>query len=472
MTLRIYNTLSNSIEEFHPIQEGKVKMFVCGPTVYDDPHLGHARTYSFFDVLVRFLKFSGYEVFYVMNVTDVGHLTEEGEDKIIKRAGSLGKHPMEIADYYVWRLLEAMDKLRIARPSMMPRATGHIPEIIEQVSTLINKGYAYISNGSVYFDVSKFKDYGKLSHKKIEELLPGARVEINPEKKDPRDFALWIKAEKSHIMKWNSPWSVGYPGWHIEDTAIALKYLGSQYDIHGGGIDLVFPHHEAEIAQAEATTGIKPYVKYWIHTGFLTIRGEKMAKSLGNFIVIFDLLEKYRAEAIRLYLSSTHFRKPLDFDEKELDRAENRINDLVNNILAIDDAIKDGGGNSSDISFVYDLKNKFVDAMEDNMNTPLALQVFFKLLENLASKSSGITLNKLIEAKHETTNLSDIFKIVTKESTIVLSEEIISILIEIRNKLRAMGNYQLADEIREKLKNVGIALEDTKSGTKWKIIRG
>ncbi|MBO3757784.1 MAG: cysteine--tRNA ligase [Candidatus Brockarchaeota archaeon] len=472
MTLRIYNTLSNSIEEFHPIQEGKVKMFVCGPTVYDDPHLGHARTYSFFDVLVRFLKFSGYEVFYVMNVTDVGHLTEEGEDKIIKRAGSLGKHPMEIADYYVWRLLEAMDKLRIARPSMMPRATGHIPEIIEQVSTLINKGYAYISNGSVYFDVSKFKDYGKLSHKKIEELLPGARVEINPEKKDPRDFALWIKAEKSHIMKWNSPWSVGYPGWHIEDTAIALKYLGSQYDIHGGGIDLVFPHHEAEIAQAEATTGIKPYVKYWIHTGFLTIRGEKMAKSLGNFIVIFDLLEKYRAEAIRLYLSSTHFRKPLDFDEKELDRAENRINDLVNNILAIDDAIKDGGGNSSDISFVYDLKNKFVDAMEDNMNTPLALQVFFKLLENLASKSSGITLNKLIEAKQETTKLSDIFKIVTKESTIVLSEEIISILIEIRNKLRAMGNYQLADEIREKLKNVGIALEDTKSGTKWKIIRG
>ncbi|MGC9012943.1 MAG: cysteine--tRNA ligase [Thermoproteota archaeon] len=471
MTLRIYNTLTNSIEEFHPIQEGKVKMFVCGPTVYDDPHLGHARTYSFFDVLVRFLKFSGYEVFYVMNVTDVGHLTEEGEDKIIKRAGSLRKHPMEIADYYLWRFLEAMDKLRIARPNMMPRATGHIPEIIEQVSTLINKGYAYVSNGSVYFDVSKFEDYGKLSHKKIEELLPGARVEINPEKKDPRDFALWIKAEKSHIMKWNSPWSVGYPGWHIEDTAIALKYLGSQYDIHGGGIDLVFPHHEAEIAQAEATTGIKPYVKYWIHTGFLTIRGEKMAKSLGNFIVIFDLLEKYRAEAIRLYLSSTHFRKPLDFDEKELERAENRINDLANNLSTINDAIEDGGGSSDDIAFVYDLKNKFVEAMEDNMNTPLALQVLFKLFENLASRSSEITLKKLIEAKTEALKLSDIFQIVPKETTTLLSEDVLSILIEVRSKLRTMGNYQLADEIREKLRKIGIELEDTKSGTKWKLIR-
>ncbi|MGB9896222.1 MAG: class I tRNA ligase family protein, partial [Thermoproteota archaeon] len=306
---------------------------------------------------------------------------------------------------------------------------------------------------------------------KIEELLPGARVEINPEKKDPRDFALWIKAEKSHIMKWNSPWSVGYPGWHIEDTAIALKYLGSQYDIHGGGIDLVFPHHEAEIAQAEATTGIKPYVKYWIHTGFLTIRGEKMAKSLGNFIVIFDLLEKYRAEAIRLYLSSTHFRKPLDFDEKELERAENRINDLANNLSTINDAIEDGGGSSDDIAFVYDLKNKFVEAMEDNMNTPLALQVLFKLFENLASRSSEITLKKLIEAKTEALKLSDIFQIVPKETTTLLSEDVLSILIEVRSKLRTMGNYQLADEIREKLRKIGIELEDTKSGTKWKLIR-
>jgi len=472
MTLRIYNTLSDSIEEFVPLEGNRVKMFVCGPTVYDEPHIGHARTFSFYDTFVRFLRFEGYDVFYIMNVTDVGHLTEEGEDKIVKKAGALRKHPMEIADYYLWRFLEAMDSLRIARPNMMPRATGHIQEIIEQISILIDKGYAYVSNGSVYFEVSKFKDYGKLSHRKLEELMPGARVEINPEKKDPRDFALWIKAKEGHIMKWKSPWSIGYPGWHIEDTAIALKYFGNQYDVHGGAIELVFPHHEAEIAQAEATTGVKPYVKYWIHTGLLTIRGEKMSKSLGNFITISDILKKYSAEAIRLYFSSTHYRKTLDFNESELERAEDRISELYNDVMEIEDAIRSGGGDLMDVKFAYEFKKQFIEAMEDNMNTSLALQVIFKFSRTLASEASKLSLEKLTEARNVFFELLDILQILPRERKKTFTEEqLISLIVEIRNRLRKAGIYELSDEIRERLRKIGIVLEDSRDGTKWRYSR-
>jgi len=272
--------MSGKKEVFKPLEKGRVKIFVCGMTDYDYMHLGHGRTYAFYDILIRFLKFLGYKVYYIQNITDVGHLREDtGEDRVIKKAIEEKKDPMEVVDFYMRKHLEAADKLKLERPNILARATGHLIEIIEQVKALLKNGYAYEANGSVYFDVSKFKDYGKLSKRVPKELRAGARVEVHPDKKDPRDFALWIRAPKEHMLKWPSPWGLGYPGWHIEDTAIAMKYFGPQYDIHGGAIELAFPHHEAEIAQAEGTTGIKPYVRYWVHTGLLTINREPMSKS-------------------------------------------------------------------------------------------------------------------------------------------------------------------------------------------------
>ncbi|MEK6910038.1 MAG: cysteine--tRNA ligase, partial [Candidatus Aenigmatarchaeota archaeon] len=313
MPIKLFNTMTKRKELFKPLKDKKVNLFVCGVTVYNYSHLGHARTYAFYDTLVRFLRYLGYNVTYLQNVTDVGHLFDTGEDKILKKAKEERKDPMEIAQHYLDHWLEMMEKLRIKRPDLMPRATHHIKEIIDQVSAIIKNDYAYVSNGSVYFDISKFKDYGKLSKKIPEELSAGIRIEVNPEKKDSKDFALWIKAPASHALKWKSPWcNEGYPGWHIEDTAIAVKYFGPQYDVHGGAIELAFPHHEAEIAQAESATGVKPYVKYWVHTGLLTINKQKMAKSVGNVVKISDALEEFSPETLRLWIASTHYRKPLD----------------------------------------------------------------------------------------------------------------------------------------------------------------
>ncbi|MEM4462260.1 MAG: cysteine--tRNA ligase, partial [Candidatus Bathyarchaeia archaeon] len=338
MAIRVYNSLSRVKEDFKPLHEGWVGIYVCGPTVYDWTHLGHARTYVAFDAIIRWLEYRGYRVFYVQNITDVGHLTEAGEDKVVGRALRERVEPMALVEFYMREYFRDMDALGVRRPDISPRATGHIIDMIEAVKQLIEKGYAYEVDGNVFFDVSKFTDYGKLSRVRIEEMIAGARIDVHPGKRDPRDFALWKKASIDYPLKWVSPWGYGFPGWHIECTVMAMKYLGEQIDIHGGAVDLIFPHHENEIAQAEALTGRKPFVKYWRHTGLLTVNGEKMAKSLGNYIRVRDILEKYSPAAVRLFILSAHYRSTLDYREEKLNEAESNMKRLMNSLARIEEA--------------------------------------------------------------------------------------------------------------------------------------
>jgi cysteinyl-tRNA synthetase len=471
MKLKIFNTMSKKKEIFKPLKDKEVKIFVCGVTVYDYVHLGHARTYSFYDTLIRLLRYLGYRVTYLQNVTDVGHLLDTGEDRIIKKAKEEKKHPMEIAEFYLKHWLEVMEKLKIQKPDLMPRATEHIKEIIEQVKTLIKNGYAYVtSEGNVYFEVSKFKDYGKLSKKVPKELIAGARVEVAKDKKDPRDFALWIRAKPEHILKWESPWGIGFPGWHIEDTAIALKYFGPQYDIHGGAIELSFPHHEAEIAQAEGTTGIKPYVKYWVHTGLLTINGVKMSKSLGNIIPVIEALKKYSAETIRLWIASTHYRKPLDYNEKDLEVAKRKIEKILNVLRRIRET-KPTSKKSVLKNELKKFRKKFFEAMLDDINSPLALTYFFKMISviNKSIDKGKVSKEDLENAEKTIRELGEFFQIIPEIKEVQLPEEAKKLINE-REEARKRKDYATADKIREKLeKEFGIILEDTKEGVKWRL---
>jgi len=470
MAFRVFNTLTRRREVFKPLEKGRVKMFVCGVTVYDYVHLGHARTYAFYDTLVRFLRHLGYKVTYLQNITDVGHLLDTGEDRMIKKAEEEKRHPMEIADLYLKHELEMFDRLKLLTPDLMPKATEHINEIIRQVKKILDNGYAYVVNGSVYFDVSKFKDYGKLSRRKPEELIPGARARIQEEKEDPADFALWIKAPPEHIMKWPSPWSEGYPGWHIEDTAIAMKYFGPQYDIHGGAIELVFPHHEAEIAQAEATSGIKPYVKYWVHTGLLTINRERMGRSMGNMIRIADALEKYSPETLRLWIASTHYRKPLDYNEKDLDAAKRKIKRIVSTL----ERIKENVNRPSEKKAVFakqvqKLKKEFLKAMENDVNTPLALTHFFQILSlvNRQIDQNSFSRNDLETVQKTIHELGEFFQIVAEIKEEKPPREVEE-LIQEREEARRKKDWKRADEIRERIRELDYALEDTAEGVRLK----
>ena len=334
MTLKIYNTLTKQKEIFIPFKKGRVGIYVCGPTVYDHPHIGHAKSYISFDVIVRYLRHLGYKVRYVQNITDVGHLTDNadaGEDKIEKRAKLEQVEPMELVEMYMRSYYEDMDALNNLRPDISPRATGHIPEQIELVEKLIDKGFAYEANQSVYFDVSKLKDYGKLSGRKLDEQESGARIEINPEKKHPADFALWKKAGAGHIMKWNSPWGVGFPGWHLECSVMSMKYLGETFDIHGGGIENVFPHHECEIAQSETANEL-PFARYWMHNNMVTVEGQKMGKSLGNFVTLKDAFKLFSPLTIRFFVLNTHYSSPIDYSNEALDAADKGLERLHNTI--------------------------------------------------------------------------------------------------------------------------------------------
>lgn len=459
-------------EKFKPLKDREVKLFVCGVTTYSYVHLGHARTYSFYDTLVRFLCYLGYKVTYLQNVTDVGHLLDTGEDRIIKAAKEEKKHPMEVAQFYLKHWLEVMERLKILKPDLMPKATEHIKEIIEQVQALIKNGYAYITpEGNVYFEISKFKDYGKLSKNVPKELVAGARVGVKSDKKNQRDFALWIRAKPEHILKWESPFSLGFPGWHIEDTAIAIKYFGPQYDIHGGAIELAFPHHEAEIAQAEGATGIKPYVRYWVHTGILTIKGIKMSKSLGNIIQVNDALKKYSPETIRLWIASTHYRKPLDYNEKDLEVVKKKVEKISSTLVKIKENLDKAKIKKLVFSNqIEKLKKQFLQAMEDDVNTPLALTYFFKII-SLVNKQidEGKFSRKDLELANAVINeLGQFFQIIPKLKEEKLSEEIIE-LIKKREAARKAGDFKTADEIRKRIrKEFDIILEDTKEGVKWR----
>jgi cysteinyl-tRNA synthetase len=475
--------MSGKLEEFKPLMGKQVGVYVCGPTVYDWAHLGHARTYIAFDIIVRWLEFKGYSVFYVQNITDVGHLTiDSSEDKIVKRASEQKVEPMQLVEFYMREYFKDLDALGVKRPDISPRATGHLIEIIEAIQSLIQKGYAYEINGNVFFDVSKMDDYGKLSKIKIEAMLEGSRFAVHEDKRNPRDFALWKRAKSKTVLKWWSPWGTGFPGWHIECAIMGLKYLGNQFDIHGGARDLIFPHHENEIAQSEAVTGKKPFVKYWLHTGFLTINGEKMAKSLGNYITVKEALDKYSAEGIRLFVLSTHYRNEIDFTNKKLKEAESNLRRLQFTLDALADnkkiSVKKEMNNSEHIfiEVVDKLKEDFVNAMDEDFNTPKAIASIFQMSKEINKfldehkQVSTKTMEKTYEVFLDMGKTLGLYQqIKTKEVGDKVIDDLMQLLFDLREELRKKGDYNLSDEIRTRMKESGLVIEDTADGPKWKL---
>ncbi|MFB0554928.1 MAG: cysteine--tRNA ligase [Phycisphaerae bacterium] len=491
MTLNLYNSLTRRKEEFKPLKEGKVGIYVCGPTVYGHEHLGHAKSYVSFDVLVRYLRYLDYDVTYVQNITDVGHLTDdadEGEDKIAAAAKKEKMHPMALAEYYTRSYFEDMDKLNCVRPDISPRASGHILEQIGMVTTLLKKGYAYTANGSVYFDVSKFKDYGKLSGRNIEEMLAGARVEVSPDKKNPVDFALWKKAEPNHIMQWPSPWGMGYPGWHLECSVMSTKYLGKTIDIHGGGLENQFPHHECEIAQSEAANGVQ-FVRYWLHNNMVTVDSQKMGKSLNNFITLKQafsgtherLTRFYDPLAIRQLILNSHYRSPLDFSDAALFAAQSGYGKITETVKAVRKRLniaKEGSIDENIAEQLKQMREKFEAAMNDDLNTSVALSVMFelvrlaqKLLED--SRTTQGTLN-IINVLFDRLG-GDCLGIVKEEylqtgpADDELMDKLVNVLIEQRNEARKNRDFAKGDEIRAKLDEMGILLEDKPDMTTWRM---
>ncbi len=454
--MKVYNTLSGQKEEFLP-QGNEVKMYVCGVTPYSDAHIGHAMSYVIFDVIRRYLKYKKYEVKFVQNVTDI-------DDKIIERANRLGVSTSELAEKYSSSYFEDMDALNIVPADFYPRATEEIPKMIDVIQGLIDKGYAYPAKGSVYFRVRKVPDYGKLSHRSLESMMATESAVGSEDKESPMDFVLW-KAAKPGEPSWESPWGQGRPGWHIECSAMSLKYLGDTLDIHGGGQDLVFPHHENEIAQSESFTGKKPFVKYWLHNGLVQLGEEKMSKSLGNLITIKEALGKYSADAIRIFILSSHYRSPLTYSEEALGAAEKGADRLRQVVYAEGGVEKVGKTEKIDIE---PYQQRFIEAMDDDFGTPQALATLFDLAREI---------NRAYEAGYETKEarrtllklgniLGLTFKMPEKPSPD--AEPFIQLLISTRNQLREAKQWQLADMIRTELDKAGIALEDTPKGTVWK----
>jgi len=484
--LHLYNSISKKVEQFIPINEPFVGLYVCGPTVYGDPHLGHARPAIIFDVLFRYLKELGYKVRYVRNITDVGHLendADEGEDKIQKKARLEQLEPMEIVNYYTRRYHQALDMLNTLPPSIEPFASGHIPEQIELIEEILNNGYAYISNGSIYFDVVKYQNdtnlYGILSGRKLEDLLAHTReLQGKEEKKSPYDFALWKKSSPQHIMQWNSPWSKGFPGWHLECSVMGAKYLGVPFDIHGGGLDLQFPHHECEIAQSVAARGVQP-VKYWVHNNLITINGQKMSKSLNNFITLEQLFNgthpalenAFSPMVVRFFILQAHYRSPLDFSNEALKAAESGLDRLSKAFNKIDKLPLDA---ESPDSILLDIKNKILNALNDDLNTPIAIANLFEAVKiiNLASEQKINLNNNDIDILHWMKNIfiENILGLkLEKTQNLHDIAPFIELILDIRTQLKHQKNYALADEIRNRLKNLGVVVNDNKDKYTWEI---
>lgn len=486
--LKIYDTYSREIRPFKPINAPFVGIYVCGPTVYGHPHLGHARGPVVFDVLHRFLVHKGYKVRFVRNVTDVGHLVndaDEGEDKIAKKAKVEQLEPMEIAQFYTDSYHQMLLAMNVKPASIEPRASGHIIEQIEMIKTIIDKGFAYESNGSVYFDVlsySKSHDYGKLSGRVIEDLIAGAgnearELEGQDEKKNANDFALWKKAGPEHIMQWPSPWSNGFPGWHIECSAMSRKYLGDTFDIHGGGMDLLFPHHESEIAQSMACTGHQP-AQYWMHHNMITVNGQKMAKSLNNGISIDEffsgkhhLLEKaYSPMTLKFFILQAHYRGTLDFSNAALQASEKGLNRM----LTAEETLKTiKTGNNSDID-IQEITQKLENALNEDLNTPILIAELFDVVTKinlLASSQLSITESDLSNLKKiYNTYVFDILGLRKEsESSSEKIQGVMQLLIELRQEAKQDKNYALSDTIRKKLSEIGIELKDGKEGTSFTI---
>ena len=490
--LLIYNTLTRTKQLFKPLNAPNVGMYVCGPTVYGDPHLGHARPAITFDILFRYLKHLGYKVRYVRNITDVGHLehdADEGDDKIEKKARLEQLEPMEIAQYYTNRYHDAMKALNVLPPSIEPNATGHIIEQEELVKEIMANGYAYESNGSVYFDIEKYnKDhkYGILSGRNLDDVINNSReLDGVGEKRNQVDFALWKKAQPEHIMRWPSPWSDGFPGWHCECTAMGRKYLGSEFDIHGGGMDLIFPHHECEIAQAVASQG-KPMVKYWMHNNMITINGQKMGKSLGNFITLEQfftgnhelLKQSFSPMAIRFFILSAHYRGTVDFSNDALVASEKGLERLMNGLADLDRIQPQADCDAETKKVVNELRQKCYDAMNDDLATPLVISHLFEacsVVNKLLDHKATICQDCLEELKStmrlfafDILGLAD-EKAANNEAREEAYGKVVDMVLDLRSKARANKDWATCDQIRDALKAAGFEVKDTKDGCVWKL---
>lgn len=466
----IYNTLENKKMPFVPMEEGKVKMYVCGPTTYNYIHLGNARPIVVFDTVRRYFSYLGYDVTYVSNFTDV-------DDKIIKRANEEKKDPVKLAAYYIDAFFEDTKALNVMPATVHPKVSEHIPQIIDFVQGLIDKGYAYaIDNGDVYYSVRKFKDYGQLSGRDINDLLSGARVEVDEKKQDPLDFALW-KSAKPNEPAWDSPWGKGRPGWHIECSAMSAQYLGDTFDIHGGGQDLIFPHHENEIAQSCALHGA-PMARYWMHNGFITINQEKMSKSKGNFFMLRDILERFDPQVVRFYLLSVHYRSPLDFDDEKINVAGRGLERLKHAHEAISKALKLATTVEDEDAAQLRASSKkaqedFCAAMSDDFNTALAIAALFELAKdiNIYLKKDAFDKDSLLQAQKVLCDLAAVLGISLEAEAgedAAFTDQLMDLIIAIRKEARANKDFQTADRIRDGLTEIGVVLEDGKAGTTWK----
>lgn len=464
--MKLYNTLTKQKEELAPLAPPNIKMYMCGPTVYDYFHIGNARSFIMSDIVRRYLEYKGFNVTFVMNLTDV-------DDKIINKANEEKKSSKEVSEFYIKEFFKDIEKLKIKKASFYPRATEFMDDMIEMIKKLEKRGIAYCVDGNVYYDVSKFSEYGKLSGKNIDELEAGSRVEINEEKKHPLDFALWKKAKEGEPY-WDSPWGKGRPGWHIECSAMSCNLLGESFDIHAGGHDLIFPHHENEIAQSEAANQ-KPFVKYWIHFGFLNINEEKMSKSLGNFFTAREILKSYSAEAVRLFFAQAHYRGPLNFSEELIKAAEKGIEKIQNTYHRIKDELKKE--NFPQIENNFDFKQwyeKFELAMDDDFNTASAVATIYDFSRevNKIISEENFDKNFLINSKEFLDNTAEgvfgLLKSDFQEKQYSLEDELIEILVKIRNEAKLNKNYVLSDKIRDELKEIGIILQDSKTGTTYK----
>ena len=477
MTIRVFNSLSGTKEEFVPREAGKASIYTCGVTPYDFAHIGNSRPAVFWDCVRRFLKYRGYRVNYIQNFTDV-------DDKIINRSKQLEKGPLELAEEYAQIYLEDLAKLGIEPADNYPKVSEHIPEIIEMVRTLVEKGFAYQLNGDVYFEVAKFKDYGKLSGRDLEEMQAGARVEVNEAKRDPMDFALW-KAAKPGEIAWDSPWGPGRPGWHIECSAMSLKYLGAGFDFHGGGEDLVFPHHENEIAQSEAYLG-QPFVRYWLHNAFVTVGGSRMGKSVGNFSTIRDVIDRFPPKVVRFWLVGTHYRNPISFGEEELQTAAKGLERLETarfnweHLLRQDAAPGEAGAAAAAVrQQMAATRTDFIAGMEDDFNTPQALASLYDLVRevNRWTQSQGFELTVgarelLQEALDTLVELGgEVLGLFQAEGTPAAKVDATEVeaLIERRIQAKKAKNWALADQIRDEIKQKGVILEDTPQGARWRF---
>jgi len=486
MAIRVYNSLSKKKEEFKPIEPGKVKIYVCGVTPYNHPHIGNARPPVTWDVIRRYLEYKGYQVEHVQNFTDV-------DDKIIKTAGTEGVSWKEIADRYIAAYFEVMDRLNIRRAYHYPRVSEHMPEIIDMVKKLIEKGFAYEIDGDVYYSVGAFEEYGKLSGRGLEDMKAGARVEVDERKNHPMDFALWKKAKPGE-PSWSSPWGEGRPGWHIECSAMSLKYLGEEFDFHGGGSDLIFPHHENEIAQSEGCTGKAPFVRYWLHNGFITMNEEKMSKSLGNFFLVKDILEQYPAEVVRFFILSTHYRSPLNFSDDQLAeavRSLGRLSGAAANLKYLEAAeLKKGPGveNQTLLNAAEKAREEFSAAMDDDFNTALAVSVLFGLSREINIFYSGAMAGKFVCDDEILAKVASIYreladvlglsfegvaKPVSRENSPADTNQeevgkLLDIIVSLRQDARKRKDWAEADAIRDSLGELGYVIEDSPQGARWK----